>query len=101
MHWPLRSWALSIKVKRDILLFSELINFMTKIIPEKSRIAFYAVKNTPEPLKIWGKFSKTLWNMRNPNKVFETHYMVILEHLKLDYAHRQVEISYRKSRKNS
>jgi hypothetical protein len=35
------------------------------------------MKNTLKAPKIWGKFSKTLWNMRNPNKVFEAHYKVI------------------------
>jgi hypothetical protein len=31
------------------------------------------MKNTPKALKIGGKFSGTLRNMRNPNKVFENH----------------------------
>jgi hypothetical protein len=31
------------------------------------------VKNTPKALKIQKKFPETLWNMRNPNKVFGAH----------------------------
>jgi hypothetical protein len=31
------------------------------------------MKNTPKALKIQGKFSETLWNMWNPNKVFGAH----------------------------
>ena len=54
-------------------LFLELINFANKIILEKSRIDIYAMKNTPRPLKIWGKFPETLYNMRNLNKVFRDH----------------------------
>jgi hypothetical protein len=42
------------------LLFSELIIFMDKIIPKKSR-----------------NFPETLWNMRNPNKVFGAHDKII------------------------
>jgi hypothetical protein len=30
------------------------------------------MKNTPKTLKIGGKFSEILWNMRNPDKVFGT-----------------------------
>jgi len=45
--------------KRDILLFSELIIFGIKIIPEKSRIDIQAPKNTPKAPKIWRKFLKT------------------------------------------
>jgi len=59
------------------LLFSELINFMDKIILEKSKIIIYAMKNTLKAPKIQGKFSKTLWNMRNSNRVFETHEKII------------------------
>ena len=33
---------------------------MDKIILEKSRIDIQAMKNTPRPPKIWGKFSDTL-----------------------------------------
>jgi hypothetical protein len=40
------------------------------------------MKNTPKVSKIWGKFSETLWNMRNPDKVFGDHYKIILELLK-------------------
>jgi hypothetical protein len=35
------------------------------------------VKNTLKAPKIWENFSKTLWNMRNPNKVFEAHDKII------------------------
>jgi hypothetical protein len=31
------------------------------------------MKNTPKALKIQEKFSETVWNMRNPDKVFGTH----------------------------
>jgi hypothetical protein len=31
------------------------------------------MKNTPKALKIQGKFSETLWNISNPNKVFGAH----------------------------
>jgi hypothetical protein len=41
------------------------------------------MKNTPKALKIKEKFSKTLWNMKNPNKVFGAHYKIILELLKI------------------
>jgi hypothetical protein len=30
------------------------------------------MKNTPKTLKIGEKFSETLWNLRNPDKVFGT-----------------------------
>ena len=59
------------------LLFSELINFVDKIILEKSRIIILATKNTPKALKIRGKFPETLWNMRNPNKVFRAYDKII------------------------
>jgi hypothetical protein len=35
------------------------------------------VKNTLKAPKNLGKFSKTLWNMRNPNKVFGAHDKII------------------------
>jgi hypothetical protein len=35
------------------------------------------MKNTPNAPKIQGKFSETLWNMRNPNKVFGAHDEII------------------------
>jgi hypothetical protein len=35
------------------------------------------MKNTPKALKNQGKFSKTLWNMRNLDKVFEAHDKII------------------------
>ena len=35
------------------------------------------MKNTPRPLKIWGKFSETLWNMMNSNKVFGAHEKIV------------------------
>jgi hypothetical protein len=41
------------------------------------------MKKTPKALKIRRKFSETLWNMRNQNKVFEAHDKIILEHLKI------------------
>jgi hypothetical protein len=50
---------------------------MDKIILEKSRIIIKAVKNTPKALKIWENFPETLWNMRNPNKVFGAHDKII------------------------
>jgi len=56
---------------------------MDKIIPEKSRIIIQASKNTPKALKIREKFPETLWNMRNPNKVFGAHEKIFLEHLKI------------------
>ena len=59
------------------LLFLELINFVDKIILEKSRIIIEAAKNTPKALKIRGKFPEILWNMRNPNKVFGVHDKII------------------------
>ena len=59
------------------LLFSELINFVDKIILEKSRIDIYATKITPRPPKIGGKFPETLWNMMNPNKVFRAHKNIV------------------------
>jgi hypothetical protein len=31
------------------------------------------VKNTLKASKIWKKFPETLWNMRNPDKVFGAH----------------------------
>jgi len=31
------------------------------------------MKNTPKAPKIQGKFLETLWNMRNPDKVFGAH----------------------------
>jgi hypothetical protein len=31
------------------------------------------MKNTSKAPKIQGKFSETLWNMRNSNKVFRAH----------------------------
>jgi hypothetical protein len=31
------------------------------------------MKNTPKALKIQEKFSETVWNIRNPNKVFGVH----------------------------
>ena len=31
------------------------------------------MKNTLKAPKIYGKFSKTLWNMKNQNKVFRAH----------------------------
>jgi hypothetical protein len=31
------------------------------------------MKNTPKALKIQGKFSETLGNIKNPNKVFGAH----------------------------
>jgi hypothetical protein len=31
------------------------------------------MKNTPKAPKIQRKFPETLWNMRNPNKVFGAH----------------------------
>jgi hypothetical protein len=31
------------------------------------------MKNPLKALKIQGKFSETLWNIRNPNKVFGAH----------------------------
>jgi hypothetical protein len=37
------------------------------------------MKNTLKAPKIQKKFSETLWNMRNPDKVFEVHYKIILE----------------------
>ena len=63
-------------------LFLELINFVNKIIREKSRINIYATKNTPRPRKIWENFLETLWNMMNPNKVFGSHEKIVgnLEH---------------------
>ena len=40
------------------------------------------MKNTPKPPKIGGNFSKTLWNMMNPNKVFGAYEKIVgnLEH---------------------
>jgi hypothetical protein len=40
------------------------------------------MKNTPKAPKIQEKFLETLWNMKNPNKVFGAHYKIILELLK-------------------
>ena len=60
------------KIIRD-LLFSELFNFIDKIIPEKSRLLF----------KMWKKYfegsenSEKIWNMRNSNKVFGGHDKII------------------------
>jgi hypothetical protein len=34
-------------------------------------------KSTPKALKIQGKLSETLWNMKNPNKVFGAHDEII------------------------
>jgi hypothetical protein len=31
------------------------------------------MKNTPKAPKIHGNFPETLWNMRNPNKIFGAH----------------------------
>ena len=69
------------KKMRD-LLFLKLINFIDKIILEKSKIDIEATKNTPRPPKIWGKFRETLWNMMNPNKVFGAPKKIVgnLEH---------------------
>ena len=50
---------------------------MDKIILEKSRIEFSATKNTPKAPKILGKFSKTLLNIMNPNKVFRAHENIV------------------------
>jgi hypothetical protein len=41
------------------------------------------MKNTPKAPKIKKNFSKILWNMKNPNKVFGAHYKIILELLKI------------------
>ena len=35
------------------------------------------MKNTPRPPKIWGKFSETLWNMMNSNKVFGAYEKIV------------------------
>jgi hypothetical protein len=59
------------------LLFSELIIFIDKIIPEKYRIIIQAAKNILKAPKIQEKFPKTLWNMRKPNKVFRAHDEII------------------------
>jgi len=53
---------------------------MDKIILEK---LLFKPKNTPKAPKIRGKFSETLWNMRNSNEVFRAHDKIILEHLKI------------------
>jgi hypothetical protein len=36
------------------------------------------VKNTPKAPEIQEKFSETLWNMRNQNKVFRAHDKIFL-----------------------
>ena len=89
-------WALG---KMRDLLFSELINFMDKIIPKKSRIDIWATKNTLKALKIQWKFSETFYNMRNLNKVFRAHEKIFWSIWKLDYAHRKIGKGSRKSRK--
>ena len=38
---------------------------------------FKPQKNTPRPPTIWEKFPKTLWNMRNPNKVFGSYEKIV------------------------
>ena len=73
------------------LLFLELIHFVAKIIPKKSRIISWS----PKALKIRGKFPKTLWNMRNPNKVFGAH-KILLRTWNIKIKVNEVEIKFQK-----
>jgi hypothetical protein len=50
------------------LLFSELINFIDKIILEKSIIEFLSHENSLELRKITGKILETLGEIRNSTK---------------------------------